>query len=132
MHHNLPYEIIVADNGSGDDTVKVAHSYDAIVIVDELATVGGLRNRAANIARGQVLIFIDADILLTEEWGKNIFDTYASLMENPWQVTGSRCGISKSESWIERYWFKPLLEKESVYINSGHLITSRQLFSIIE
>jgi glycosyltransferase involved in cell wall biosynthesis len=129
MPPTLAYEIIVADNGSQDGTVKVAKSFDVIVFVDDMATVGGLRNRAADIATGRVLVFLDADIQLTPSWAKNIQRVYQSLIENPWQVTGSRCGIPASESWIEKYWFKPLLEIEAKYINSGHLITTRELFN---
>jgi Glycosyl transferase family group 2 len=50
-------------------------------------------------------------------------------MDNPLQVTGSRCDVSACPSWIERYWFKPLLELNTRYINSGHLITTRKLFN---
>ena len=54
-----------------------------------------------------------------------------SLTENPWQVTGSRCGIPEQASLIERYWFVPMLKKNGNYVNSGHLITTRELFNRI-
>jgi glycosyltransferase involved in cell wall biosynthesis len=125
------YEIIVADNGSQDDTVRVARTFGVHVIVDDTATVGGLRNRGVELAQGQVLVFLDADILLTEAWGKNFPSVFQSLTDKPWQVTGSRCGIPANESWIERYWFKPLLDQKSRYINSGHLIVTREFFEEI-
>ena len=124
----LSYEIVVADNGSQDSTVEVAKSFGVSVFVDAEATVGGLRNRAAEIASGRMLVFLDADIQLTAAWARNIECVFQSLIENPWQVTGSRCGIPQGEGWIEKYWFKPLLERKTKYINSGHLITSRKLF----
>ena len=98
------------------------------MLVDDKATVGGLRNRAAQKAMGDVLIFLDADILLTEAWGRHIVGVYHGLMEDVWQVTGSRCGISGTAGWIERFWFRPLLDKKVKYINSGHLITTPELF----
>ena len=127
----LSHEIIVADNGSEDNTIAVAKANNAVVIVDNNTTVGGLRNRAVNKAKGHVLVFLDADMFLTEQWGKNILAVYKSLSTNPQQVTGSRCGISEEPGWIERFWFKPLVNKPAKYINSGHLITTRYLFDSV-
>jgi len=124
----LSHEVIVADNGSQDKTITVALEHHAKVIVDDTATVGRLRNLAVEEASGHVLVFLDADILLTEAWGENINTVFQSLIENPWQITGSRCGISTQPSWVEKYWFSPLINKKVKYINSGHLITTPDLF----
>lgn len=126
--NSLPHEVIVADNGSQDNTVNVAMNNGAKVLIDDKATVGGLRNRAAQKAKGRVLIFLDADIMLTEAWGEHINDVYLGLIDDVWQVTGSRCGISGDGGWIERFWFRPLVDKKVKYINSGHLITTPELF----
>lgn len=126
---SLIYEVIVADNGSADTTIRIAKKYKAVVIVDETATVARLRNLAAKQAKGHVIVCLDADIVLTEEWGRNIEGVYQSLVDNPWQVTGSRCGITVQPGWIERIWYVPLLKKQVNYINSGHLITSLELFN---
>ena len=129
---SLPYEIIVADNGSQDNTVRIARSHAVEVLIDEAATVGGLRNLAAGKAKGDVLVFLDADILLTEGWGEQIEEVYRGLIVDPWQITGSKCGIPEHAGWIEQYWFKPIVEKKADaninYINSGHLITTPELF----
>ena len=126
---SLTHEVIVADNGSVDATTMIARKYNAIVIVDETATVAGLRNHAAKKAKGRVIVCLDADIVLTEAWGRNIASVYQSLVDNPWQVTGSRCGITTRPGWIERFWYVPLLKKKVNYINSGHLVTSLELFN---
>jgi len=125
------YEVIVADNGSTDETVDIATGRQARVVIDAWATVGGLRNRAAREASGEVLVFLDADIELTKAWADEFPGVYRSLVENPWQVTGSRCGIPEQPGMIERYWFGPLLDKGGNYVNSGHMITTRELFDSV-
>jgi glycosyltransferase involved in cell wall biosynthesis len=59
------YEIIVADNNSTDATVAIAKQYGAII------TSGGLpgkgRNEGAKITSGNVLLFLDADVILQEK-----------------------------------------------------------------
>lgn len=128
---SLPFEIIVADNGSDDSTVKIARDHHAKVLVDNTANVGRLRNLAAKASNGRVLVFLDADILLTETWGHNIYKVYQSLISDTKQITGSTCGIPAQASWIERFWFKPLTQKKPNYINSGHLIIAREFFDCI-
>jgi len=127
----LLHEIIVADNGSQDSTVKIARAGNVKVFVNEDATVGGLRNLAVSKSSGRVLVFLDADVMLTQSWSENIDKVYRSLIEDPWQITGSRCGLPENTSWIERYWFWPLIGKNANYINSGHLITTFDLFDRI-
>lgn len=50
-------EIVVADNGSTDDSADVARGAGAIVLALPGLRLGDLRNRAAAAARGDVLAF---------------------------------------------------------------------------
>lgn len=127
----VTYEIVIADNGSNDRTVSIAQEHGAKVIIDECATVGRLRNLAVNRSQGKVLVFLDADISLTKLWSENISLVYQSIIDKPYQITGSRCGLPAKASWIEETWFKPLISQSGKYINSGHMITSRELFESI-
>lgn len=56
------YEIIVADAGSRDGTLKVANEYGARVVVGGMPGVG--RNAGAKAARGNIFLFLDADVVL--------------------------------------------------------------------
>jgi len=58
------YEVIVADNHSTDRTRSVARSHGARVV--EGGTPGIGRNRGAQSARGDYLLFVDADTVLPE------------------------------------------------------------------
>ena len=125
---NLSYEIIVADNGSTDNTIQVATLNANRVVNNDAATVGGLRNCAVSVSSGAVLVFLDADVHLTKQWEDNIYDVFHILMNRPLLITGSRCDIPDDPSWVEECWFKSHVLKECNYINSGHLIMRRDLF----
>jgi glycosyltransferase involved in cell wall biosynthesis len=123
-----PYSLTVVDNGSSDATVELALSGKAEVISDPKGTVSTLRNIGATRSGGDILIFLDADVLLTEQWVARLPHTLRELSRSPRTITGSWCGVSAAPSWIERYWFKPLLNGRNTHINSGHLIIARRFF----
>jgi glycosyltransferase involved in cell wall biosynthesis len=57
-------EIIVCDNNSTDDTAAVARAAGARVVFEPHNQIARARNAAARAARGERLIFLDADTLL--------------------------------------------------------------------
>jgi rSAM/selenodomain-associated transferase 2 len=60
-------EIIVADGGSCDRTREIAGGFDFVrVITCDQAGRGWQMNRGAQIARGEVLLFLHADVKLPE------------------------------------------------------------------
>jgi glycosyltransferase involved in cell wall biosynthesis len=64
----IDHEIIIVDNGSKDDTVKLSKRFADKVFVDESLTIGGLRNLGVENSSGSILIFNDADVLITDAW----------------------------------------------------------------
>ena len=127
----MRYEVIVVDNGSEDETVEIARSAGAITYVIDDANVAGLRNAGVMHSKGDILVFLDADVMLTPEWAKAFPDAYKTLTKNPLLLTGSRCGLAKSPAILEKIWFEPLLDRQGKYINTGHLIITRHLFDLV-
>lgn len=54
-------ELIVCDNNSTDRTAEIAHSGGAVVVFEPVNQIARARNRGAEIATGDWLLFIDAD-----------------------------------------------------------------------
>lgn len=59
-----PYELIVADGGSTDATLRIAERYADRVVIAQRKGVAAERNAGARVAKGKVLVFVDADTLL--------------------------------------------------------------------
>jgi glycosyltransferase involved in cell wall biosynthesis len=65
----IPHEIIVSDGGSKDRTVEAAGKYADKVVVfarAERQTIAQGRNEGARAARGEFLVFLDADCVIRD------------------------------------------------------------------
>ena len=67
-------ELIVVDDGSKDGTSRIAKKYADIFLVQKHEGPGIARNKAAKIAKGEILVFIDADIYLDKDYVKDIIN----------------------------------------------------------
>jgi len=82
------YEIIVADGMSKDNTVKIARKHANKVVSVRKKGIGIGRNEGAKAARGEILIFVDADTILQSNG--------LSELSKPFQnkkVVGAACPI---------------------------------------
>lgn len=63
------FEVIVVDDGSRDDTAEVARRYAGVKVLQQPnAGPAAARNRGAREARGDVLVFVDADCEPAPDW----------------------------------------------------------------
>ncbi|RLD12048.1 MAG: glycosyl transferase family 2 [Chlamydiae bacterium] len=60
-------EIIVVDNNSTDRTAEIARNFGVKVIFEEYNQIAKARNSGAQVAKGEYLIFLDADTILSPE-----------------------------------------------------------------
>ncbi len=70
------WEIIVADAGSVDETLKVAKDFNCIITEGGLPAEG--RNKGALKARGDIFLFLDADLKLSPRFVKNSLEEFNS------------------------------------------------------
>lgn len=73
----IEYEIIVADDASTDRTAHVAADSGARVVSVQHRQISATRNSGARAANGDVLMFVDADTLISKDVLRRALDTVA-------------------------------------------------------
>ena len=61
----VPFEIVVVDDSSTDRTAEIARSYGARVVATAVRQIAGARNAGARAATGEMLLFVDADTIVS-------------------------------------------------------------------
>jgi glycosyltransferase involved in cell wall biosynthesis len=130
VRHDECFEIIVVDNGSTDATASVARAVGAKVISIPRSPVGAGRNVGAKAARGELLAFLDADVIATPQWIDEVRALADRKAEADSHITGDIYDIVDDPSWIERHWFGAIYARGAqTYLNGGNLIISRADFA---
>jgi len=107
------FEIIVKDGQSIDETVKIARELAGKVVSMRDSSVGDARNQGARYARGEVLVFVDADTLLPHE----TLERFLRLLENDEKIIGGSCRkVPASQNILDRLLYE--------FVNLSTYITS--------
>jgi len=113
------YEIIVADGMSKDNTVKIARKYADKVALVKKRGVAVEKNGGAKLAKGDILLFLDADVTLLS----NALSEISKPFENK-KVVGVACTVlplSKRLIDFMIYWIVTQYTKITIKINHAHM-----------
>ncbi|NYH97025.1 glycosyltransferase family 2 protein [Novosphingobium marinum] len=137
-----PLEIIVADNGSTDESRRVAFETDPSVVVLDVPERGAsiARIAGAKFARGDAIMFLDADDLIAPDTLAAMVDVLqdkpGSIARCPWRryvpasegwrVMPASCpphpgGVDDLTAWLSGWYHPPcsILWSRSAYHSSG-------------
>lgn len=75
---DVPFEVIVVDDASSDDTQAVLAGVEGVRVLRNDTNVGFIDtcNRGATEARGEYLVFLNNDTTVTEGWLTALLDTF--------------------------------------------------------
>ena len=77
LKQHPPFETIIGDGGSQDDTVEIAHRYEVTVIQGETGRAAQM-NAAAEEAQGDLLLFLHADSYVHPRGYQKMVETMAN------------------------------------------------------
>jgi glycosyltransferase involved in cell wall biosynthesis len=73
----MPYEVIVVDNKSTDNTAEIARSFPSVRVIEEKRQgVVYARDTGFNAANGDIIGRIDGDTLLPSDWVKKLSEIF--------------------------------------------------------
>lgn len=132
MTNKFDYEIIVIDNASKDRTPNIVESFTTIKLIKlkEKVTISQARNIGWAQSNYDIVVFLDADVLITNAWALEMATVTEQLSRTPLIITGCRYTLSETPSKIEKTWFSNLKKGKESYINSGNLITTKSVLQL--
>lgn len=122
-------EVIVADNGSTDNTRKIARSFGADVVLEMERRIASVRNKGAASATGDIVGFLDADSLVTP----NIFNSIDEVMSSGRYIGGGTdVRVERSSLGILcTYGITVVPAKHLLGVMGGLIFTTREAFEEI-
>ena len=119
-----PFEIIVADGMSSDNTVQIARDLGAIVVNNEKRHAAGGRNEGIKAARGDVIAFIDADCEPDKDWLREI---HRAFEEDDIDGLGTYIEAAKSDNKYEQFWGHLSLQILMSYGDEPYYVENKSL-----
>ena len=97
------YELIVVDNGSTDNSVSIAHKYgDLILHCPGPSGPGATRNMGAEYSQGNILFFIDADVVIRPDTLSKVVAAF-EMHQDVAAVMGSYDNQPPASNFLSQY-----------------------------
>lgn len=126
---SLSYEIIVVDNGSTDGSDASAIKNGAFVLFSDATTVAAVRNDGVRNSTGKVLVFLDADVVVTLGWGVYFVEAYNKIMNENRFITGSHPCVPRNINRLLYAWYSGISKDiRNTHLGTGHMIVSKIVF----
>ena len=77
QHTTIPFEVIICDNNCSDATIAIARTYTDRIVGEKKQGIACARNTGARYARGDYLIFADADTRYPPDFIQKAYEAFA-------------------------------------------------------
>jgi cellulose synthase/poly-beta-1,6-N-acetylglucosamine synthase-like glycosyltransferase len=121
-------EIILVDNNSTDNTVKIAENFQPIKILQIEGKISRLRNEGGRMASAKILAFLDADCIPEKDWLKKSINILKD--DNNIKVVSAILSLENRDTspWIEKYWIDYL---RAGYVNKINFVETISSFCFV-
>ncbi|MCC6486943.1 MAG: glycosyltransferase [Candidatus Hydrogenedentes bacterium] len=127
---HAPTEVIVVDDGSTDDTPRIAGQFPVEFVRQEQQGPAAARNHGARVAKGELLIFTDSDCVPEPHWVQQLVDCF----EEGVAAAGGTYGIANNRSLLARMVHEEIVMrhrrfgKEVDFLGSFNVAIRREAF----
>jgi GT2 family glycosyltransferase len=99
------YEVIVVDDASSDSSVGIAARYaDTVVkLTGRASGPAYARNRGAELARGEIIAFVDGDVVVSPDTLPRMLATFVARPDLD-AVSASHGDLPDGSNFISQYW----------------------------
>ncbi|GMV94333.1 MAG: hypothetical protein AMXMBFR82_41110 [Candidatus Hydrogenedentota bacterium] len=104
-----PIEVIAIDDGSKDDTARIAESFPVRFVHQEQRGPAAARNAGARIAQGAFLVYTDSDCVPQMDWVERLISGFGEGVA----ATGGTYGIANPDSLLARWIHEEILVRHA-------------------
>jgi glycosyltransferase involved in cell wall biosynthesis len=130
--NNLDYpadsrEIVILDNGSSDDTLKIIHEMGFTFYSLPELNLSELRNYGANIATSEIIAYVDSDCVIFSDWITQVVKWFDDPKIG---IVGNEYLLPSEATVFEKNWYNQSNYglKEDDLIPAGNMAINRKIF----
>jgi len=126
------YEIIIADAGSDDKTLEIVKNYNCKIVEGGLPAKA--RNNGAKVAKGDILFFLDADVILPENF---LEKTLKEFKKRALKITSFRIDFLPqnkfSSFFVNTFYNKPIILLENILPHTATaILVEKKIFDKLD